>query len=350
MGFWKLAQTLSLVSWTIAGLSGSGIVSPSIGLAQSTVDSASQLVNQLKSGDRIRLTVTGFPDLSGEQIVLSDGTLQLPLAGAITVAGQTPAAAVRTITTALRPYIRYPQVGLAILGIRAPRISVTGEVLRPGPRLLTLPGQSQNLDNSPATGSDSFQTVSYALALAGGITPNADLQNVIIRRVVTGAALRNPGEPNRTEIKVNIWRVIQMGDLAADPPVIDGDEIVVPTAQISLPDQQRLLASTIAPNRITVQIAGEVNRPGSVQVAPTSGATAAVAAAGGLNGGANRKLTLLRLSPSGILERRSLSFGVDSEPLREGDVIVASKSTFSSVVDTIGKFVTPLGLFLNFLR
>jgi polysaccharide export outer membrane protein len=349
MSFWKLAQTLSIVSWTIAGLSGSWILLPSIGLAQFTVDS-NQLVNQLKSGDRIRLTVTGFPELSGEQIILADGTLQLPLAGTITVAGQTPAAAVNTITTALRPYVRYPQVGLAILDIRAPRISVTGEVLHPGPRLLTLPEQSQNPDRSSTTGNNSFQTVSYALALAGGITPSADLQNVIIRRDTTGAALRNSDEPTRTEIKVNIWRAIQMGDLAADPPVIDGDEIVVPTAQISLPDQQRLLASTIAPNRITVQIAGEVNRPGSVQVAPTSGVSAAVAAAGGLNGGANRKLTLLRLSPSGKLERQTLAFGEDSEPLREGDVIVASKSTFSSVVDTIGKFVTPLGFFLNFLR
>jgi polysaccharide export outer membrane protein len=339
----NFAQALTMMACTIATPSSSGLLFSFVGLAQNTtVEAGSQLANQLKSGDRIRLTVAGFPDLSGDQIILTDGSLQLPLAGTIAIAGQTPAEAVQTITQALRPYIRRPQVGLAVVTIRPPRISVTGEVLRPGPRFLTPPEQQQSSKNSPDTGGENVQTVSYALLIAGGIIPTADVRNIRIRRVGLKTGTQKPSNPEKTEIKVDLWRAIQTGDLAADPQVLDGDEIIVPAAQVSRADQQRLLASTIAPNRITVQVAGLVRNPGSIQIAPSSGASAAVAAAGGLAEGASQKLALLRMNTGGTLERKTFRFGEDTGPMQEGDVIVVSKSTLSAVIDPISKVLNPL--------
>lgn len=239
-------------------------------------------IHRLKSGDRIRLTVTGFPDLSGEQIIMADGMLQLPLAGAIAIAGRTPTEAVSAITEALRPYIRRPQVGLAVVSIRPSRISVTGEVLRPGPRFVVAMEPDRNASTPANTGGESFQTVSYALLLAGGITPNADIRNVVIRRAELrpmGDRSEFPSQPEIAEIKVDLWQAIQRGDLASDPQILDGDEIIVPTAQVSSAEQQQFLASTVAPAKITVQVAGQVQRPGSVNIVPTSGVTAAIAAA-----------------------------------------------------------------------
>ncbi len=311
-------------------------------------------IHRLKSGDRIRLTVTGFPDLSGEQIIMADGMLQLPLAGAIAIAGRTPTEAVSAITEALRPYIRRPQVGLAVVSIRPSRISVTGEVLRPGPRFVVAMEPDRNASTPANTGGESFQTVSYALLLAGGITPNADIRNVVIRRAELrpmGDRSEFPSQPEIAEIKVDLWQAIQRGDLASDPQILDGDEIIVPTAQVSSAEQQQFLASTVAPAKITVQVAGQVQRPGSVNIVPTSGVTAAIAAAGGLTDKANQKsIALLRMTAGGRLERQTFAFGQDSGPLKDGDVIVASKSFLSSALDTMGSVFNPLAPLFFLLR
>jgi polysaccharide biosynthesis/export protein len=331
-----LILVISLVTTVVAEL-GVGLSNPV--LAQSVERSTNQPLSRLKSGDRIRLTVTGFPEFSGEQLIMADGTLQFPLAGAVAIAGQTPAEAVATITTALQPYIRRPQVGLAILSVRPPRISVIGEVLRPGPRPFT-PPDLQEVENSLELGNETFQTVSYALVLAGGVTPNADIRNITIRRLVPNP--QDPSQATRTEIKVDLWNAIQTGELDYDPQVIDGDEILVPTAQVSSADQQQLLSSTIAPNLITVRVAGSVRNAGSVEISPSDGVNEAIAAAGGLTNDASDNLTLLRVAPDGTLDRREVAFGESSEPLRNGDVIVASRSSFDSVLDAVGTLLSPI--------
>jgi polysaccharide export outer membrane protein len=308
-----------------------------------------QSVNQLKSGDRLRIVVSGFPDFSGEQIIFADGTLQLPLVGTISIAGLTPTEAVNVITESLRPYIRRPQVGLSVLNIRPPRISVTGEVVKPGPRLLNPPTPQTN--NNPSQTAEDFQTLSFALVQAGGITPNADLRNIIIRRVIYRTNGKLQASLPKTEIKIDFWKTIQQGDLSNDLRLVDGDEVFVPTAVISMGEQRQLLSSTVAPLTITVQVAGEVRRPGSVQVSPIAGATTAIAAAGGLTDkGRSESISLLRLSVNGRLDRQEFTFGDNNISLRDGDVIVVDKSTFSSVFDTLGTVLNPLAPILFLLR
>ena len=345
----KLAfQTMLPIA--IVGFFPGGLIAAAPVFAQPNDAVVGSFVGRLKAGDRIRLTVTGFPDLSGEQIIMADGTLNLPLAGAISIAGRTPNEAVQTITASLRPYIRRPQVGLAVVTLRPPRISVTGEVLRPGPRLMVPLQQQWNANSSQNTGGENFQTVSYALLLAGGVTPNADIRNITIRRANPAAATKSQTDGPKTEIKVDLWQAIQTGNLDSDLQVVDGDEIVIPTAKVSRVDQQQLLASTISPGSITVQVAGQVQRPGTVQIDPRAGVSAAVAAAGGFTEKASHKVALIRMSPEGKLERKTFAFGEDSGPLREGDVIVVSKSALKSIIDTLGNVISPITPFLFLIR
>lgn len=339
----------------------------STAMAQSLEPPSPQILHRLKSGDRIRVNVLGFADLSGEQLLLADGTIQLPLAGYIPIAGLTPVAAAERITIALRPYIRRPQVGVALINLRPPRISITGEVQRPGPRLLTA-SNAQPGETSTNPAGEEFQTLSYALTLAGGITPNADLRNIIIRRVQpagiigesnAGVAIATldrtvaqlPPESVKTEITVDLWRAIQTGDLSADPRIIDGDEIIVPTANISRSEQRQLLASTVAPVSVLVQVAGEVRRPGPVQLTPTANVSTAIAAAGGPTDKARTKsIMLLRMSSTGQLERQRFAFGSAAIPVMDGDVIVVEKSRVSSLLDSVGSFLNPLTPLLFLLR
>jgi polysaccharide biosynthesis/export protein len=307
----------------------------------------------LKSGDRLQVTVVGFPELSGEQLVTSDGAIQLPMAGLIQVAGLTPPQAVAKITDALLPYVRYPQVGLSVVTFSPIRVSITGEVRRPGPRIVTASTATNPQTTNATAPTSGSMTLSEALTLAGGITPNADVQNILIRRTVHNDSHNNGisdssgnTSVSRTEIPVDLWQAIQTGDLAADPRLQDGDEIIVPTIQAGHSNQRQLLASTIAPAQITVQVAGEVISPGQIQVDPRSGVSEAVAAAGGPTDDANtRSIELLRMV-DGRLERQTHDFGDASSPLLDGDVIVVSKSNTSNLLDSLGRVIPLLNPFL----
>ena len=303
----------------------------------------------LKSGDRIRLTVVGFPDMSGEQIILSDGTIQLPMVGAISITGLSPGSASEAITTALIPYVRRPQISIVLLALSPLRVNVIGEVLQPGPRTLE---PSKNQTNSFGIPTISPITLSDAVSTAGGITPNADLRNVTIRRTV----LRSPRPgmalvATRSEVKVDLWQVLQNGDLNGDPRLNYGDEIIVPTATLTNPDQQALLKSTFAPTRIRVQVAGEVQKAGQVEIAPSSTVSIAIAAAGGPTRDAkNNDIVLYRNLPDGRVEAQKFSFGKESIALRDGDVIVVGEKGSSKVLNFLGRLMNPVAPLLQFLR
>ncbi len=343
-----------------------------------------QATTPLKPGDQLRLTVAGFPDLSNEQTILSDGTIQLPMVGVLRVARLTPIQAAALVKTALQPYVRRPQVALSVVNPSPLRISVTGEVLQPGPRLLNptvQQSQQQNRGAGSTTQGSSPVTVSDVLILAGGITPDADLRNITIRRLVpsepgvvppaskalplparstlptlapgttafppaaTPETAIAPSAPTMTptEIKVDLWEAVKSGNLNADVRIYDGDEIVVPRAQAINAEQQALLTSTIAPNKITVQVIGEVNRPGQVDVAPTAKVLDSIAAAGGTTDKANKRaVELFRMSPQGQLERQSFDLDKPSVPLRNGDLLVVQKTGSSKFIDTLGRLFLPI--------
>lgn len=288
----------------------------------------------LKPGDRLTINIAGFPDLSGEHVVASDGTIQVPLVGRVQVGNSTAAQVTESLTEQLRPFVRRPQVTLSILDLSPLRIVVTGAVVQPGPRLLT---ESEATDNQIITLSD-------AIALAGGITPEADLRNITIRRFPASAG-RQTTQP--VNINVDLWEAIQVGNLNADPQIFSGDEIIIPKSQIRNADQQILLASTVAPQQITIQVTGEVDQPGQIQVTPSSDVNAAVAAAGGLTQDADRSAIMLyRMSPDGSLTNDVYSFGEASTTLMQGDLVVVAPSrrgNIGGLFDFINRILNPFG-------
>ena len=342
------SPTLPIVSPSISPTFSTSPTIPFTGLTTTKSGQLSDVI-PLKSGDRIRLTVVGFPDMTGEQIILSDGTIQLPMAGSIPIAGLTPGPASAAIISSLQPFIRRPQVSIVVVALSPLRINVVGEVLQPGPRTLE---PTKNQTSNFGLPTISPITLSDAVNIAGGITPNADLRNVIIRRTTVQSP--RPGAPlvaMRSDVKVDLWQVLQSGDLDADPRLNYGDEILIPTASISTPEQQALLKSTFAPTRLRIQVAGEVQRAGQVEVAANSGVSQAIAAAGGPTRDAkNRDIVLYRTSPEGRVESQKFDFGKDSIALRDGDLIVVGQTGSSKVLDFLGKLISPLSPFINLIR
>lgn len=144
------------------------ILQPAAGRAQLSAAPDSELI--LQPGDLIRVTVWREPDLGGDFLINTGGTIVLPLIGERRVVG-VPFNEVRD--TLLAEYqVQLRNTSITILPLR--RVYVLGEVARPG--LLTV---------------DPTITLAGVLALAGGATPNGDIRKIRIVRdnqVLTEAA------------------------------------------------------------------------------------------------------------------------------------------------------------------
>ncbi|MDF8334976.1 polysaccharide biosynthesis/export family protein [Novosphingobium cyanobacteriorum] len=119
---------------------------------------------RLGTGDKVRIIVYNEENLSGEFLVSDDGSLSLPLIGAVPVKGRTPAdVAVDVRNRYADGYLRDPRVSLDVLTYRP--FFILGEVSKPG----TYP-YSNNL------------TVMEAVATAEGYTYRANKRKVLIKR------------------------------------------------------------------------------------------------------------------------------------------------------------------------
>jgi Periplasmic protein involved in polysaccharide export len=122
----------------------------------------------LGPGDKVRVTVFGQQDLSGEFEVDAAGALSLPLIQAVPAQGLTPQQVEKEIASRLEPdFLRNPRVSVEVLTYRP--FYIYGEVLRPG-------GYPYVND----------MTVHNAIALAGGFTYRARTSSVVIRRTKDG--------------------------------------------------------------------------------------------------------------------------------------------------------------------
>ena len=118
---------------------------------------------QLGAGDKIRVTVFGENDLSGEYQVDGSGVVRLPLIGTIRAVGYTAPALEAWIAAALSPnYIKNPRVNVEIITYRP--FYITGAVNRPG--------QYPYVDNMSAMN---------AVAVAGGFMDSAKQSAIYVR-------------------------------------------------------------------------------------------------------------------------------------------------------------------------
>lgn len=231
-------------------------------------------------------------------------------------------------------------------------IAVVGEVNRPGPYTLfggDLRSQDQDdrlrfLDQGhQANRLVGLPTVTRALKVAGGITRSADLRRVQIRR--------QPRAGSEQIIDVNLWKLLQTGDISQDVLLQDGDTIIVPGAEeVDPTEAPQVATASFAPNSIQVSIVGEVVSPGRIEVPPNSSLIEGLMAAGSFDHSRAKKgsIELLRLNDNGTVSRRTIEVNL-SEPLdeennptlRNDDVIIVDRSGVTRVADTARTVLSP---------
>lgn len=305
---------------------------------------------RLRNGDQIHVDVFDFPELSKDQIILPDGTINVLYVGAIRAAGKTPDQLSDELVSRLSGVVRKPIVSVSVAGTRPLKVNVVGEVDRPGPQIFN--GQQNNGAGKGGGAATAQETITGALSLAGGVTPSADMRNVTL--------IRQRGDGSTEQIKVDFWQALQSGDFSKDLPLTDGDTIKI--ARLTEGDAageqmaQAVATSTLAPQTVKVQVAGEVKKAGVVSVDPRSTLLSAIYEAGGPTTDADiSTISVARLTPNGKLDKRQINYNDLAEgkvafQVRNGDLVFIGRKGSKQLADDVGTFLGPLAGFGGFVR
>lgn len=140
-----------------AACGSSGSPRPDASLAQASVQDY-----RLGPGDRLRISVYGEAELTGEFVVSTTGVVSYPLIGDHPAQGKTVAEFTESLRTALTRYVLRPNMSVEVLNYRP--FFILGEVQEPG--------------TYPYAGG---LNVMNAVATAGGFSYRADTRRVFIK-------------------------------------------------------------------------------------------------------------------------------------------------------------------------
>ncbi len=239
--------------------------------SQAAGTTAAPTIEKVGTGDVLRVTVFGQPDMTTEGRISDRGSINMPLVGEVKVAGSSPTEAASRIADALKKgqYLKNPQVTVAVTTARSRQVSVLGMVARPGRYLIEDPKGS----------------VAEVIAAAGGITAGANETVTVIRN---GDAQKVSTLGNGFELR-------------------PGDTIFVDRGP-------------------TFYIYGEVTRAGAYPVQPGLTVMQAISLSGGITPrGSERRLKMRRPGPDGAVVETDAKL---QDQVKADDVIFVREALF----------------------
>jgi polysaccharide export outer membrane protein len=273
-------------------------------------------------GDLIEVSVFEVEELSKLKLrVPTRGMISLPLIGPVQATGRTATELEQEISTRLQQkFMHQPQVSVFVHEHNSQRVSVMGAVRRGG--VITLTRQLRLAD---------------ALAMAEGLSDDADHVVYVIRRAPAGSVRRPPASDPETP--------------GATPPSHDArDEVMAPIDLTQLADGRAELNIELQPGDVihvpragSFYVGGSVERPGSFILRGRTTLQQAILTAGGVKDTADWKdVRLYRRASSADVDMKTFDLNAveEGEPapeLRANDVVVvgkhAGKAFFFGFVD-----------------
>lgn len=181
-------------------------VSLFVSIASHAADAPTAANYTLRPGDSLHISVWKEEELDRTVLILPDGTLDFPLIGSIKAAGLTPAQLRDGITQQLKPFIPAATVSVVVKDTLGNTVSIIGQVAHPGDIVM-----NRSL------------SVMQALSQAGGPTPYADEDSIVILRKVNGV---------EKSIPFDYTDVSRGKNLDTNITLQSGDVVVVPTASL----------------------------------------------------------------------------------------------------------------------
>ncbi len=154
----------------------------------------------LGPGDAVKIRVWGADqDWESRGVVAPDGTMDIPRAGIVSVAGLSLERAKAAIFQEIQKYFQGINLDVSLTGLRSMEVYVVGEVARPGPH--AVPGAA---------------TVLPGLIAAGGVKKTGSLRDILVYR-------------NEAPLcEVDLYELLLSGSRRSDKSLRQGDVIFVP--------------------------------------------------------------------------------------------------------------------------
>ena len=227
--------------------------------------------DKLGVGDAVRITVFGQPDLATEARISERGTVAMPLAGEVKIAGLSQTQAGVEIAGALKKgqYLKNPQVQVAITALRSRQVSVLGAIARPGRYVLE----------------DTSSQLADVIAAAGGTAGGGGEMVTVMRE--------------GKEERVNV--------LGKPYPLKAGDVVKVERGPV-------------------FYVYGEVTRSGTYALTPNMTVMQAIASGGGITPrGSDRRVKLRRAGADGSVVETDARL---NDVVKSDDVIFVKEALF----------------------
>lgn len=232
-------------------------------------------------GDVLSIVVYDNDDLKAKVRVSSNGTIVVPLLGAVNV-NRLPITAITEKLTSLfaNGYIVNPQINVFVDEFRSRKVVVLGNVRNPG--IIELSGPTTFLE---------------LVSKAGGFDKDAGTSATIKRKI---------GEKD-TVIPVNLTSLVKGGDMSQNIQINDEDTVYISGAGMCY-------------------VTGEVGQPGTYPCGDGATVLKLVALAKGFNGKASKSsVSIIRMES----DKKNVMKDVNLDtPVYENDVIVVPESFF----------------------
>jgi len=187
----------------------SGVVGPAGALSGERPAHVAEFI--LGAGDKLEITVYRNADLTKTVQIGPAGNIDYPLVGVLRAAGLSIFDLKTNLSKGLKKYIRNPQVSIGVVSTQSQKVTVLGEVKRPG--FFQIVGGLTTLE---------------AISGAGGFTLDGKRNSVLLIR----------GGLSKPEIKrLNLLDALSKGDMSQNITLSRGDIIYVPRTTIANVDR-----------------------------------------------------------------------------------------------------------------
>ncbi len=245
--------------------------------------------------DLLEIRVFGLDELNSTVRVSEDGNITLPLLGEVEVEGLSAAELERKLKSLLEEnWLRDAQVTIFIVEYQSKKVSVLGAVREQGSYELL-----------------GRQTLLQIISQAGGLTPEAGNEIIVIRQQDDG---------NNAALKIPLEKLVLEGDVNLNIPLQPNDIINIPIDKL-----------------INIYVFGQVRNPGALELKKSNIPTLlqAIAQAGGFSERASKTGVLIKRKDETEKEKEIrinvkdiIKGKIDDVQLKENDIVFVPETIF----------------------
>ena len=289
----------------------------------------------LGPGDELMISLEAHPSEKYQLSILNNGTLIVPYLGPVNINNLSQKDAEKKIENELSKELIAPAIKLQLLKAREISIILIGEVNTPGIY------SSKQIKETTATNTTLFDVITEA----GGLSPEANIENIILRRRISGT--------NKTkEREVNLIKLLKEGDFEQNPYLFDGDIIKINRVDSTLKKKEfNKIANTNIASKININIIGQINKPGRYSINANTPLNKAIYIAGGPKSWKAKKgyVKIVRINDDSSLSTYKVKANLNkssnkqSNPLlKSGDTIFVEKNLFANTTGVLKAITSPI--------